>query len=563
MPTFTTLPNDKSSTSVPTLCRQLDELQRLSSELKRDLLGEQWFREVDEYYTLNSMQGIAPSFRPRVIVPELQLYMLAEAGDITDNSPVIYITEREHGRDKDREAVIRGAWRQGQYNLELFTAQLWANLGGTGIIMVGFDPWARGGRGSIWLRAVDPGDFYPDPLAQNDEELQYAGICEKRFVDYVRAHFPEQGYSIRSQPITKTPGTDAGVMSMPFGPMGSVGGLPMEHAQSDGTVLLRRFWVNDSTVERVKQAAGSSAGKDLDIAPSKFKLQFPNGRLIIDADSTLLYDGDNYVPHGKMPFVRVLGGPPLKGYWGVPPTRYTRSLQDLAERMYSQTFENAIRLNNGWILIPSNCGVDADKFGGLPGEITVYDSSQGGKPEMVWPQPMPAHMVQLPQVLLEEQRRLQGHTEARQGNPGAGNISEDLYEAAIGQASKLTKIRSRFFAASVQRVAEQVFYFMARFLKNPLQFPPAEPGSDELTEWKPIDESRDWDIWLDEGSIQPMSAQMLRRSAIALKQAGLYDIESTLEALGIPNAHEIADKATKELALGALTKIKKGARQVS
>jgi hypothetical protein len=230
--------------------------------------------------------------------------------------------------------------------------------------------------------------------------------------------------------------------------------------------------------------------------------------------------------------------------------------------MYTQIFENAVRLNNGWILIPSATGVDADKFGGLPGEITVYDAQQGMKPEVVWPRDMPAHMTQLPQVLLEEQRRLQGHTEARQGNPSAGNVSEDLYEAALGQASKITKIRGRFFAASVQRAAEMVFYFMARFLRNPLQFPPSEPGSDDLTQWQPVDtESMLWDVWLDEGSIEPMSQQNLRKTALQLKQAGLYDIESTIEALGIPNAKEIAQKVIQQLQLEALANIRQPGRR--
>jgi len=562
---FQTVITTSKTASTPTLCRQLDELQRISGEYRREQLGEDWFRDVRDFFSLNTMQATAPSFRPRVLVPELQMQMLAEAGDVTDNTPVIYITNRDTGRDKNREQAMRGSWRQGQYNLQLFMAQLWANLGGTGFVMVGFEPWARGGRGEVWLRVVDPGNCYPDPAANCDDEWEFFGLVERKYLDWVRSRFPEQGYTIQARPITRTPATSDTLMGQPFGPMQmSGGGLPETIAgASDGMVAFRRFWVNDTTVERVKDLAGNSAGRELDIAPAKFHKMFPNGRLVMDADSQhVIYDGDNYVPHGKFPFIRFMGMPSLEGIWGVPPIRYTRSLQDLAERMYTQLFENAIRLNNGWILIPNSTGVDADKFGGLPGEITVYDAQQGHKPEVVWPKEMPAHMAQLPQLLLEEQRRLQGHTEARQGNPGAGNVSEDLYEAAVGQASKITKIRGRFFAGSVQRVAEQVFYCMARFLRNPLQFPPGEAGSEELSEWKPIDaESLYWDVWLDEGSIQPMSQQMLRKTAIALKQAGLYDIESTLEALGIPNAKEISEKVTQQLSLEALANVKSPGRK--
>lgn len=559
---FKTITQSKSS-PIPTLVRQMDELQRISSDYKREQLGEDWFRDVRDFFSLQTMQATAPSFRPRVIVPELQMYMLAEAGDVTDNSPVIYITEREHGRDKAREQAMRGAWRQGQFNIQLFLAQLWANLGGTGIAMVGFDPWARGGRGETWLKVCDPGNCYPDPAASSEDDWEYFVLVEKKYLDWVQARFPEQGYRIEARPSTHTPGSGDTTLGMPFGPMMSPGGLPEQYTgMSDGQVSFRRSWTNDTTIEKVRDLAGSAAGKELDIAPSKYRKMFPNGRLTMDAEGTILFDGDNYVPHRQFPFVRFWGMPSLQGFWGVPPIRYTRSLQELAERMYTQVFENAIRLNNGWILIPNTTGIDADKFGGLPGEITVYDAMQGHKPEVVWPKEMPAHMAQLPQLLLEEQRRVQGHTEARQGNPGAGNVSEDLYEAAVGQASKITKIRGRFFAASVQRAAELVFYFMARFHKNALQFPPAEKGSEELTQWKPIDgESLYYDVWLDEGSIEPMSQQNLRKTALALKQAGLYDIESTLEALGLPNAKEIAEKVTQQLQLEALANVKSPGRK--
>jgi hypothetical protein len=544
----------------PTLVQQIDLLQRIAKDAKRDLLGESWFRNVKDFYSLDASQGTGPLvFRPRVDIPELQMQMLSETAELTDNSPVIYLTDEEGKRDVKRESIYRGIWKQEWYSLSIMMAQLWANFAGTGILAAGIDPFAYNGRGSVWLDAIDPDDFDPDPTSL-DDSWEYAVYTRPMTLDAVRRRWPDTAYRISPKPSARTPvGGVTPSMQMPFGPLTSMGGAPASRGvPSTGLVSVRFCYTLDPTPEKVKESAGSKSG-DQFLSASKFKLRFPNGRLTIDGDGVVLYDGDNPTPHRKFPFIPYWGLPKLEGFWAPPPIRYTRTLQEFAERSLTQAFENAYRCNNGIWLLPDGSGLDADKFGGLPGEIQVVNMNHG-EPKFVSPNAFPASYLEYIKFALVKQAEIQGYAGARGGQPGAGNLSVELYESAIDESSKLTKLRARMSARSTQKAAELVFYLYAKFFgeRRGLKFPTFDEGEFAMSEWQPIQDYSSWNIMVDPGSLEVLSAKNLRKAAIMLKQAGVIDNETLLTTLGWPGAKEIAEKAEGENAMRALMTVKKG-----
>jgi len=543
----------------PTLVQQIDLLQRIAKDAKRDLLGADWFKTVKDFYSLDAAQGSGPlAFRPRVDIPQLQMFMLAETAELSDNSPVIYLTGDDGKRDDKREKIFRGIWKQEWYTLSIMMAQLWANFGGTGILACGIDPFAYNGRGSVWLDAIDPDDFDPDPTC-GDDNWEYTVYTKPMTIDAVRRRWPETGWKVPARPSARNPvGGQTPSMQMPFGPMTGMGGAPASKGQpSSGLVNVRFCHTLDPTPEKVKEAAGSKAG-DKFMSASKFKLRFPNGRLTVDGDGTVLYDGDNPTPHRKFPYIPYWGLPKLEGFWAPPPIRYTRTLQEFAERSLTQAFENAYRCNNGIWLLPDGSGLDADKFGGLPGEIQVVNMNHG-EPKFVSPNAFPASYLEYIKFALSTQAELQGYSGARGGQPGAGNLSVELYESAIEESSKLTRLRSRLSARSTQKAAEMVFYMLAKFFgsRRGLQFPSYEEGF-SMNEWEPIQDFSSWNVMVDPGSLEVMSAKNLRKTALALNQAGKIDTKTLLTTLGWPGADEIAEKADQEAAMRVLQSIKKG-----
>jgi hypothetical protein len=548
------------------LCQQIEELRRIAEEERSRKLGPGFIREMKDFYNMvyAGSSNITPSYRPRFCIPELQNLLLNEATDLTDTDPKIYISSSGK-RDEQREKAYQAHWKQGRFTWQLFMASIWSLLVNAAPIQVGFSPWRRGGKGMVWVKARDPETFLPDPAANSEEDWQFMMFDDYMYIDDVKRFWPERGGLL--EPVY-TPGAPQQENSlgfqMPPGPMSISSNMPAARAYNDSRVKISHLFIFDNTIERVKEIAGHDAADKLNllVAPSK-RYKYPNGRWIVSCldQGVVLADGGNPNPklpdddRGTFPIVIMQSMPSLTGIWGPAPTKLTRPLQDLAERMYSQLFENAIRLNNGVWFIPEDTGIDPDAFGGMPGEVQVIRAGSQ-IPQQVWPKEMPSHMAQLPALLLQLQKQLQGFTPQRSGQPGQGNVSADLFDASIFQAQYLTRMRGKLMAQTVQRLSQMVFYYMARFLRRSV-FADPHGGDVQHHEWTQVDSTEDYEVMLDEASINPVSGAALRTLVMALGKTGQLPLKYIYEALNIPGGAEMAEEKTREMELAALSKLKR------
>src|ERR1700674_829347 len=411
-PDVSTKKRDDRSNPDLVVSRQLDELFRLSEEERDRQLGANWFVEVAQFYTLTGLKSAAaPSFRPRVQIPELQTLMLAEATDISETSPKVFLMNKGK-RDKEREKAFQEHWRQQQYNLQLFFAELWALFCGTGFLQVGVDPEGRRGKGEIWVNARDAGATFPDPGTLDRDHWVYVGIEDKMYLDEICRMWPDAGVRLRRQAkgyVSARIGTDdsgPGGLSLPEGPMrwGS-GSIPQQRVVGDGRMMVRQLFINDYSTEELSKEERARIQEMLGpLTPSpEFKLKFPNGRWVVECEGVVLADGENPFPFKLFPIIPIQSMPRLKSFWVPPPVRYSKSLQELAERMLTGVFENGVRLNNGTWFVDERAGTDVNDFGGLPGEVRIINAG-ATVPEVKYGQPMPAQFTQMPELLLTKQR---------------------------------------------------------------------------------------------------------------------------------------------------------------
>jgi hypothetical protein len=75
--------------------------------------------------------------------------------------------------------------------------------------------------------------------------------------------------------------------------------------------------------------------------------------------------------------------------------------------------------------------------------------------------------------------------------------------------------------------------------------------------WRPLPPGAEVDLELDETSIDTLSATMLKNIVVMLGRTGQVPNKFVLETLGIPNAQQIADEATRAQELAALAKLKR------
>lgn len=570
-PNFRTVPNrsyrkDEAAESPQAkLIRELDSLNEMGKKGRDDALGSDWENDIRSFYMVEDGDLVSPSFRPRVRIPELQTLLLNEATDLSDTTPIVYIANQDE-RDKDREKAFGAYWRQGFFNNRLLNIYLYSLLSGISYGQVVFDPLARRGQGSVYLKPRDTSNTFPDPYATNESDWFFVQMVDRLYPDQIWRNWPASRGRVKSNGYTPV-NTAAngfslsGSFSMPPGPMSLTGGFGTAAPSAfDGREVVRTTFLYDGTVERMEEKLGSKSTNGRLAAP---KLKYPDGRMIIDCQGHVIFDDNNPFPLSRFPVVRFLSMPAIYGWYPPPPVRFTRSMQSLAERFYTQLFENMVRMNNGIWFIPEECGIDPEDFGGLPGEVRVISANAGKLPECKWPQQMPAQMIEVPDKLLAMQRTIQGFSTSRSGDSGAGNTGADLFDASVYQSQYLTRLRSRLMSESIQKVVELTFYTMARYFVHDQKFvnwkydSEAQENIPDTFKWSGTGSSHldDFDIVLDPGSIRQFSSMALNKLALLLRQQGAIDTRSLLETLDFPRGSEIASNMEREQALQALSRI--------
>jgi hypothetical protein len=269
----------------------------------------------------------------------------------------------------------------------------------------------------------------------------------------------------------------------------------------------------------------------------------------------VFYDGPNFFAH-RFPITPIFGMPPLYGVWAPPPMRYVYQLQQVAEVLLSQTIENAVRLNNGIMVINRSTGIKSESVQGLPGEVIVVDNPTGaGRPiEILTPPQFPAQVIELPKFLLDKMRQTMGFGEARGGQAQAGNVSANLFDSQVAQGQAITRLRSRMLAQSTEEIAQLAFYQMLRFLGD-MQMSMLVDGDYQTIQWDSVDEKEefDWEVMLDAASIRPMGVQQIRNMVLMLVKENLMDRGTALRMLQIPNWKEIAKNLAEQQQMAAMT----------
>jgi hypothetical protein len=67
--------------------------------------------------------------------------------------------------------------------LKLLFAEVWSLFAGIGYVQISFDPFARRGRGQVWMMARDPETVFPDPFATSEDELAWVQFYDDLYLD--------------------------------------------------------------------------------------------------------------------------------------------------------------------------------------------------------------------------------------------------------------------------------------------------------------------------------------------------------------------------------------------
>ena len=390
--------------------RHINSWVESSDSARNKALGENFAKSAEDLYNLQDAMTPGPVYRPSLSIPMLQRIMLEEANQVSNLSPRMYVfpsagssdpsyqgaqqadssLPSSSARDLAREVSLQAQWQISKMNLHLLMAGLTARYCGAGWIVAGFDPDLSRARGGMWARSIDPRLVFFDPGTDYTWNPSYAGWGTWMNLEDVRLKWPETSRAISPrhtsggfQPFSGDSGYG---ISQPPGPMSTMPGTPGQNAKtqsSEWRVLVRHCFCRDYTREAVEKPDVPTTS----LIDPEVRLKYPNGRWLVECEGVILQDGDNPYPPRRditaprFPIFPNYVLPPLFGPWGIPVTRMTENMQRLAQRFYSQIFENGLRMNNALWVIDENTGIDIDGFGGLPGEVvTIKPGSRPPQP---------------------------------------------------------------------------------------------------------------------------------------------------------------------------------------
>jgi len=546
--------SQKSKPETDPRVRHIDEWQMLSERKREDALGKNFYEDTKSFYSLSD-NVISPRFRPAVQIPELQTMCMREANDLSEFQPTAYIYSRSNAdRDEMIEDGFHATWADTWAAYHLLYANLWAQFTGTGFLQHGLDPRARSGKGRQWVKARDPRTVHVDPAADYTCNWTYIIFEDYVHLEEVKAAHPERARFLPKYPTNSTKdirGQDSQTgFRLPDGPFQSMPPFNNSGGRQGFASRVRTVFCLDYT--RIMD------GLPVADEEPRMKWKYPKGRMMVECEGVILVDGENPVPHGKFPLVPIWATPPLFGIWAVPPTRYTAQLQNLAERTYTQSYENLYRLNNGVWFIPTASGIKQSDFGGVPGEKQMIEGGQDNMPKFVTPPAFPDSATKMPELLLQKQRELQGFTQSRQGDAGKGNISPELFDASVMRSQGMTQLRGRLASKSLSDLAEGLCYTMIEYLPDQV-IPVKDNEGFRTIDWKKPDQ-QDQELFLDPGAFHTQSQAVVRRMTEQLIAQGKMPLTEGLEIMGYPNAQKIGKKMQEQAALAAVSAAAQPAR---
>lgn len=445
--------------------------------------------------------------------------------------------------------VLSTLWEKLEVDLKRIFLYMWVQQCGHAYIKVLWDvtkgkmmvdPMTGEGdfEGDVGIQIVSPFEIFPDPMAKNEDELDYLIQAKVRKLDYFKDHY-EKGSLVKQE--------DAWLLSAQFeqriNSLNSRG--PSQGGMQDA--------LKNSAIELIKYEKRSK--------------KYPNGRMIITANGILLENKE--LPVGEIPFAKyddvAIGGK----YYSEAIVTHLRPIQDQYNEVIRRRQQWTNNILSGKYTVPRGAGIAQESMNDESGEIVYYDpvptAPDGGRPQ-------PLNIPNIPQwAYLEEDKitamlnDVSGITEVSRGqSPGAQMPAigmQLLVEADDTRVGVMTEQHEHAWAKVGSLILKHVenFYIMPRKLKiaGPnLQYAVKELKGDDL--------KGNTDVKVIRGSTLPGSKVLKRQEIMnALAQGLLGDPKDPKVIQKVLGAMEFGDVAEIWVDYGLdMSQIKRGMEHI-
>jgi hypothetical protein len=425
------------------------------------LVGNQWstYDEAERRFRPN----VKPAHRVRYTGNHLSAYIMTRRAKILREDPFIRVNPATNQPEDYDVAeistkILRYLWDiNGLQGLVLPSVATWLLVSGTGIIKVFFDPdrgprvslqaadlhgvdsdLVRGAFGEerddisssrdIYLgeaaaESVSPFWVFPDPQAEHWEECGKLLDVRRRSLDWIRENYPRKGRDVNEEGRFGIREYYEQRLKDMQG--GSVSGLAAGGASESGlpSALVKELWVK----------------------PSR---DYPDGIYVVVANNVVLHNSG--LPEwceGSLPYFACVDKEIPTRIWGQATADDIKPINKLRNRAMSQIVENANLTGNPRVLLPIGCRVQPNSLKNKPGEVIPYVDLGGVRPSYLMPPPLPRHVQDLPDKLLEDIMMVSGLNEPtfRSAAPTGVRTSSGLAQLIKEDDTRLGVIIKSFY----------------------------------------------------------------------------------------------------------------------
>lgn len=452
----------------------------------------------------------APPYRVRMVINRVQGIVRTTLAKATSQKPkftVVPATNEDNDQSAARvaESIFDSIYASKNIKRVVRRAAWWTVVCGSSYIKTYWDPFAvdkaSQQQGDVTIEHITPFHVYVPDLREEELENQPFIIhATMKSLEWAKAQYPNTKFT------TSKAAND--ILEDSF--------LSMVGVRNDGydQVLMLEFWIKP--------------GGNL----------FPNGGMVTVLGDTIVQRLDQYpYSHGEYPFAKLDAIPSGKFYAESPVTAIIPVQRELNRRR-SQIIE-AANLMGKPKLIYAQGSIDPTKVTSEPGQGIPYKMGFP-KPEQMQLAPLPNHVMQEVQQLMDDLNELGGATDMNRGsNPSQVTAATALSYLQEQNDTKLSDVITSL-EEGVEKTGRLILSYVSEFWTTERVVRIVGPdGAFDAKTYKGSDLGGNLDVRVEAGSALPQSK--------AAKQAFVMDLMKMFP--------QYAEKGFELLEIGGIEKI--------
>ena len=446
---------------------------------------------------------------------------------MTDNDPkFIAMPRTPQGAEfsHDVQMALDFEWERERMSTKLPAQLIPMLVYGTAIWFCQWDGH-EGEYGEIKLKAVDPFNVFPDPLAEDVDTCEYLVYATYKNANQLKQIFKDKASAIEGSRITMSE---------------LVANRDESDAKEENQVLVLEMWCRDwTTMDELED--GTKA------------LRYPKGRVItcLPDLGIVLSDKQNPYKDGKFPFVLMKNYDVPFKFWGNGEVEQILSPQKYINDLTNQIIDNAKSTANMQWIIDKNSGIGQGKLTNRPG--LVIRKNPGTEVRRDTPPAMPSYVREQIEVLKTDIQDISGVFDALKGERQSGITAGSAIMALQEASQARIRLKIKLMEQSLTHLANMVYSRMQQFWKLDrwVRITDVE-GNPSFQQIGVQVLQNDFDMKVVAGSTMPVNRNAMLDLMIRLAQTNaedglpMVDRKAILEYLPTSDRKSILDRFEKQ-----------------